>query len=262
MKLLIFGDVVAKIGRRALLKELPTLKAKYRPDAVIINAENLAHGKGITLNSIEEMGTGGVDIFTGGNHTLSKPEGLVLLDTDPRLLRPANFSEGTPGKGYKVFKIGQISVLVINLLGRVFMKDDVADPFTTFDSIVALPEHRDIPIRLVDFHGETTSERNAFKWHVASRASVLWGTHTHVQTNDATIVEGKLGFITDIGMTGARDGVIGITKERSLAHFLHGEKIRPEFDDNGPAIVSGMYVEISENGNCTSIEHFITYTTI
>lgn len=262
MKFLIFGDVVAKIGRRALLKELPSLKAKYKPDAVIINAENLAHGKGINQNTIEEMELGGVDIFTGGNHTLSKPEGAMMLDTNPRLLRPANFPENTPGKGYKVFKIGQISVLVINLLGRVFMKDEVADPFATFDTIVDMPEHRQIPLRLVDFHGETTSERNAFKWHVAERASVLWGTHTHVQTNDATIVDGKLGFITDIGMTGARDGVIGIKKEGSLVHFLKGEKIRHDFDETGPAIVSGMCVEVDEAGTCIFIEHFIQYTTI
>lgn len=261
MKFLIFGDVVAKIGRRALIAKLPELKARYKPDQVIINAENLAHGKGITLNTIEEMSTAGVDIFTGGNHSFSKPEGAALFAGNTQLIRPANFVDA-PGAGYRIYEVGGVPFVVINLLGRVFMKDEVLDPFHTFDTIVAQDDVKNIPIRLVDFHGETTAERNAFKWHIVDRASVLWGTHTHVQTNDAGIVQDRLGFITDVGMTGARDGVIGIKKEGSLSHFVTGGKITFDFDEQGPVIISGMFVEVSREGVCTRIEHFIEHTII
>lgn len=250
--------MVAKIGRRALIKELPFLRNKYGCDFVIANAENLAHGKGITGKTIDELKTGGVDFFTGGNHTFSKPEGHILLATDPHIIRPANYPSNMPGTGFRVIHIGDSPVLMINLQGQVFMKEEVTSPFVAFDTIVLMPEHKNIKTRLVDFHGETTSERNAFKWHIDERATLLWGTHTHVQTNDARILPSGLGFITDIGMTGARDGVIGITAETSLRHVRDGGKLKPEFDDVGPAIVSGMFVEIdSSKGICTTLKHFI-----
>lgn len=263
MRLLIFGDVVAKIGRRALIKELPALKNKFKPDFVIINAENLAHGKGINSKTIQEMKDAGVDFFTGGNHSFSKPEGILLLSIDPTLLRPANYNNSFPGVGYRIIHIGESRVLMINLQGRVFMKDEVEDPFACFDTIVAMPEHESITLRLVDFHGETTSERHAFKWHIDGRATLLWGTHTHVQTNDATILESGMGYITDVGMTGSRDGVIGIAKEGSLAHFRTGKKLVHEFYETGPAIVSGLYTEIdTHTSRCTHLEHFTITTTV
>ena len=262
MRFLIFGDVVGKLGRKALTKELPSIQADLKPDFTIVQAENLAHGKGITQRTLDEMRALNIDCFTGGNHTFSKPPGIPLLD-DPDVIRPANYPDGTPGVGYRTFEVAGKTIIVLNLQGEMFMKETVDSPFEAVDAILNKPEHKDIDTVLVDFHGETTSERIGMSWHLDGRVSVLWGTHTHVQTNDARILPNGLGFITDIGMVGDRNGVLGVERDVILNNFLYPDNRRVHsFAESGEAILSGIIVDIDEQGICTQIDPFNIITTI
>lgn len=248
LKLLIFGDIVGRLGREALRRALPELKEKYAPDLILANVENLAHGKGASEKTLDELKVLGVDMFTSGNHIFVKKEVYPALDApDSPVIRPANYPPGTPGKGWTVRQVGTKTVAVINLLGRVFMRDLVDDPFRVFDSIVATlsPSAYPLaPIVIVDFHGEATSEKAAFGWHADGRAALVFGTHTHVPTSDAKILPGGTGFITDVGMTGGRDTVIGVEKEIILKNFRTGLPVVHNWPDTGWAVVNGLYAEI------------------
>ncbi len=263
MRFLVFGDVVGKLGRKALISELPNLQADLKPDFTIVQSENLAHGKGITQRTIDEMRALNIDCFTGGNHTFSKPPGIPLLD-DPDMIRPANYPDGTPGVGYRTFDVAGKTIIVLNLQGEMFMKETVDSPFAAVDAILNKPEHKDVRIRLIDFHAETTSERIAMGWHVDGSASLSWGTHTHVQTNDARILPQGTGYVTDIGMVGDRNGVLGVTREAILNNFLHPDNRRVhDFAEDGEAILSGIIADVDdETGHCTHIEPFNIFTTI
>ncbi|MDO8425227.1 MAG: TIGR00282 family metallophosphoesterase [bacterium] len=253
MRFLIFGDVVAKIGRRAVAETLPELRRAYAPDLVLANIENLAHGLGFTAQTVKELRDAGVDVFTGGNHIWHKPEGVELLraGTFP-IARPANYPAGAPGNGWVLRSVAGTDVLVVNLIGRVFMKDLVEDPFRTFD---AIREAHPANVILVDFHGETTSERGAFAWYVDGRASVLYGTHTHVPTADERIFPRGTGFITDVGMTGARDSVIGVTPESVLPGYLTGIGTRFVWPESGMAVVNALVADVDPaTGKTTRIE--------
>lgn len=247
MNILIFGDIVGRIGRKAFSAILPDLRKTHQPDLVIANGENLAHGKGISERTVEEMFAAGVDILTGGNHTFEGKDGSTLLD-DPRyrgrLLRPANYPAGMPGVGFATQEVGARRVLVVNLQGRVFMRALVDDPLAIFDRILEDETAQGKPnLVLVDFHGEATSERNAFGWYADGRAAAVWGTHTHVPTADERIFPGGTAFQTDVGMTGFVDGVIGIEKEgpiRALRYSLH---MPHEIPESGRAVVNALLVE-------------------
>ncbi|MDO8463246.1 MAG: TIGR00282 family metallophosphoesterase [bacterium] len=261
MRFLIFGDVVAKIGRRALAETLPELRATYAPDLILANVENLAHGLGITASTIREVFTAGVDIATGGNHIWRKPEGVELIRAgELPIVRPANYPEGAPGKGWYVRSVAGTDVLVVNLLGRVFMNNLVDDPFRTFDTILA--EHP-APIVLVDFHGETTSERGAFGWYVDGRASVVYGTHTHVPTADERVFPQGTAFITDVGMTGARDTVIGVAVGSVIPGYTTGIGAAFAWPETGTAIVNAVVADVDPaTGRATHIERAARTVTI
>lgn len=245
LKILFFGDIVGKIGRRALAEILPKLREEFEPDLVIANAENLAHGLGITKKTIQEVKETGVDFFTSGNHVWNKSEGIeILVEKDPLIIRPANYPEGVLGWGEKVLEIGTKKLLVINLLGRVFMDVQVDCPFKKFDEIYKKYELQKLAGIIVDFHGEATSEKMAMGWYLDGRASAVLGTHTHIATGDSRIFPKGTAFVSDVGMVGARDSVIGDTKESVLKRFLTQLPEPLEVPETGWATVNSVLVEI------------------
>lgn len=257
MKILVFGDIVGGIGRAAVKKLLPELKAAHEPDLVIGNAENLAHGKGVTAESLKDLLDAGVDFFTSGNHVWDKKEVFEVF-SDPRLsdklIRPANYPPGTPGEGSKLLSIGTKNVLVVNLLGRVYSKVLSGDPFRTFDEILAQNAPRKPSVVLVDFHGDATSERVAFGWHADGRATAVWGTHTHVPTRDERVLPGGTAYITDVGMTGFRDGVLGVERAEIIRNFTSQLPVRHEVPDSGEAVVNAVVIT-TDGGRAAAIEH-------
>jgi len=255
MKLLVFGDVVGKVGRHGVRKILTKFRAEYQPDFVLANAENLAHGTGITPKTIAELTEAGVDFFTSGNHVWDKQSGEELLQApNPLVLRPYNYGPAKSGKGVAERTAGGKKLLIINLQAQVFMKDEVSNPFHALDEILTQYPAQNYDAIFVDFHGEATSEKVAFGYHCAGRVSAIVGTHTHVPTADARILEGGTAYITDLGMTGARDSVIGVEKSSVLPRFLKGEKSRFVYAEEGDCDVNAVLIEIGENRIATSIK--------
>jgi metallophosphoesterase (TIGR00282 family) len=245
IKILFFGDIVGRSGRTALEKILPELKEKYHPDVTIANVENIAHGKGITVDTISFIKNAGVDFMTSGNHVFDITEGVSILE-DPQsmVLRPANYPPQVPGKGFETISIGAYKFLVINLVGRVFMHEDFDDPFRKADEILTQFENdKSLGGILVDFHAEATSEKIAFAKYLDGKVSAVIGTHTHVMTDDAQISKLHTASITDVGMCGAQNSVIGVETELVLQRFLT-QINKPLEVAEGPAIINGLYLEI------------------
>lgn len=263
MRFLIFGDVVGKIGRRALAAVVPELRRELRPDVVLANAENLAHGLGMTARTLSEVLDAGVDLLTGGNHVWDKPEGIELLRSpDPKVLRPANYPAGCPGVGWKTISVDGKNVLVVNLLGMVMMKDLVDNSFRAFDEILAA-HGRDASIIIVDYHAEVTSEKNAFGWYADGRASVVYGTHTHIPSADQRILPKGTAFATDVGMTGARDSIIGIDPATSIPQYTTGRKQRYTWPETGTAWIHAVVADVDPaTGRATHIERIYREVTI
>jgi len=219
VNILFIGDIVGKPGRQAVSRELHRLVDRYNVDVVIANGENASGGFGITAESAKELFACGIHLFTSGNHIWDKKEALEYLKNEGRILRPANYPDGTPGKGSAVVTTpGGIRVGVINLEGRVFM-NNLECPFRTADrEISALSEST--KVILVDFHAEATSEKTSLGWYLDGRVSAVVGTHTHVQTADERLLTEGTAYISDAGMTGAFDSVIGVRKDEPIAKFL------------------------------------------
>jgi metallophosphoesterase (TIGR00282 family) len=244
MILLAIGDVMGSAGRDALTRALPGIIHRHKVDFVLANGENLAHGAGITGSTAATLFAAGVDVITGGNHTWDRPEADDLLRAEPRVLRPANYPSSYSGRGSGVFRTRSgLKVGVLNLLGRVFMPEpEVDDPFKEADrSIEEL--RRETPILVVDFHAEATSEKTALALHLAGRASLVYGTHTHVATADERVLAGGTAFMADVGLTGSYDSVIGVDKAAALRRFLDGvpHRLEPATAD---ARLSGLLVDI------------------
>ena len=245
MRILFFGDIIGKIGRRAIQKTLPDFKNEYQPDLIIANVENLAHGSGVTQKTLNEMIEAGVDFFTSGNHVFSKPEAEALLaPKDSAVLRPANYPGEMAGQGFKLVEVGSKSVLVVNLIGQVFMKESFDNPFKKFDEIFAQVNQSNLAAVIVDFHAEATSEKVAFGWYVDGRASAVFGTHTHIPTADAKILPQGTAYVTDVGMVGAADSVIGDKKEPIIKSFLTGEPPKIEVPESGEVAMGAMILEV------------------
>lgn len=257
LKFLIFGDVVGKTGRQAVKKILPRLKKQYRPDLIIANAENLAHGSGVTPKTLAELKEAGVNVFTGGDHIFAKPDAeKIFAETDSPLLRPANMIN-KPGAGEKLLTLAKNQVLVVNLIGRVFIEDKLKEkgiglenPFWTVEAILQKYE-KERPIVLVDFHTEVTSEQTALGYFLDGRAAAVWGTHTHVPTADAKILPQGAGCITDVGMTGAAGTVLGVDKEIIIDRFVNESEERFEWPETDQAAVNVLYLEVDEKNKQT-----------
>ena len=220
MRVLILGDVVGRPARRAIRDLVPSLIEREGIDLAIANAENAAGGIGVDLKSAKELLAAGVDVLTSGNHIWKKKEIYQYLEEHSELIRPANYPEGAPGRGWCAWQNEDgLKALIINVQGRVFMPNHVDDPFRSVDAICR-ERARHSRVIIVDMHAEATSEKNAMGWHLNGRASIVFGTHTHVQTSDDRILPGGTAYITDVGMCGPLDSVIGMDKETVIEGFL------------------------------------------
>ncbi|RCL00660.1 MAG: Metallophosphoesterase [Candidatus Tokpelaia sp. JSC188] len=248
MRFLFLGDMVGRTGRDAVFKKLPDLIADLQLDFVVVNGENAANGHGITERIYLEALISGIDVVTSGNHIFDQKDTLVYADRADNLLRPANFPKGTPGKGSGIYIARNgARVLVANVMGRVFMYPDLDAPFGAAERIVSsCPLGEQVDAVIFDFHAEATSEKQCFGHFLDSRVSVVVGTHTHVPTADAQILEGGTAYMSDAGMCGDYDSTLGMDKEEPLQRFL--SKI-PRFRyeaANGPATICGLAVDISD----------------
>ncbi len=253
MKILMLGDIVGKPGRHAVSEHLPGLLDELGPDITIANAENAAGGSGITPDTALPLFDAGVDVMTLGNHAFTQRDGEKFIDSEPRVIRPANYPTGVPGRGYGVFDTRNGSKLgVVNLLGRTFMLP-LDNPFSVADA--ALSEiNKATPLVLVDFHAEATSEKGAFAWNFDGRVSAVVGTHTHVPTCDERVLPKGTAFITDVGMVGPRDSILGVKPELVIEHFRRQLKLRAEVA-HGPAVLNAVMIEVDDqSGHASSIK--------
>lgn len=245
MKILFFGDIIGKIGRAALRQELPKIKTEYQPDLILANGENLAHGAGITKNTLTEMREIGVDYFTGGNHIFDKIEAADLLaEKNTPVIRPANYLKTMPGEGYKIIKINKAKILLINLMGLVFTSDEFDSPFKKLDEILKATQIEKFAAIIIDFHAEATSEKTALGWYANGRVSAVLGTHTHIATADQRILNKGTAYVTDVGMVGAEESIIGEEIENTLKPFLIGTTHRSLIPETGPIIINAVLVDI------------------
>lgn len=241
--ILFIGDVVGRPGRRCLSEAIGKVKRRHRIDLVIANGENSAGGTGITREVAEEMLRSGVDLITSGNHVWDKREALDLLNEERRIIRPANYPVGCPGQGWVTAEIGlpPRRVLVMNAAGRTFMPA-LDCPFAAVDRLLAEQAQPD-DIIIVDFHAEATSEKAALAFHLDGRVSAVLGTHTHVQTADERLLPGGTAFISDVGMVGPRDSILGVEPEPVLHKFLTGLPVRFEVA-RGPVVFNAVYLQV------------------
>ncbi|MBS4172594.1 TIGR00282 family metallophosphoesterase [Bacillus sp. FJAT-49736] len=245
MKILFIGDVVGSPGRDMVSEYLPKLKAKYRPQFTIINGENAAGGKGITEKIYRQFLEKGANVITLGNHTWDNREIFEFIHDAKYMIRPANFPEGTPGKGLVFGNINGVEIAVINLQGRTFLPP-LDDPFRKADELVNIAKAR-TNIIFVDFHAEATSEKQAMGWYLDGKVSVVVGTHTHVQTADNRILPNGTAYITDVGMTGPYDGILGMDREVVMKRFLTSLPVRFEVPKTGRNQLSACIIEIDSN---------------
>jgi metallophosphoesterase (TIGR00282 family) len=253
IRVLLIGDIIGESGRKAIFRNVDRLRGEKQLDMVIGNAENAAGGFGITQNVVRDLFSMGVDIMTTGNHAWDKREGIDIIRNDHRILRPANYPEGTPGVGSTIFTTPRgHKVGVLQVMGRVFM-NPLDCPFKAANREVARLK-RETDCIVVDCHAEATSEKVAMGWHLDGKVSAVVGTHTHVQSGDERILPEGTGYLTDAGMTGPMDGVIGMKRELVLARFLTGMPKRFAVA-SGPAILCGVIIDIDpDNGRCQRME--------
>jgi metallophosphoesterase (TIGR00282 family) len=255
LRFLFLGDIIGRPGRQILRKHLPALIDKYAPDLIAANAENAAGGIGLTEDVGREL-LGLVHVLTSGNHIWDKKEAIPYLDREPRLLRPANYPPQNPGKGSYILEVkGSWKAAVLNLQGRVFM-EPIDCPFRTADAEVE--KLRAItPVIFVDFHAEATSEKQALGWYLDGRVSAVLGTHTHVPTADERLLPQGTAYLTDVGMVGGRDSVIGVQREQAVARFLTARPQRLEPGKDG-LFFCAVCVEVDpRNGKALSIQREI-----
>ncbi len=255
LSVLLLGDICAAPGRAIFQKHIARLREQYAADAVIVNGENSAStGKGITSRIVHFFKHHGVNVITSGNHIWAQKEIYGYLQEHKDLLRPANFPTGCPGVGVTTFETGGLTVGVINLQARTFMREFVNCPFRTAESLISYLKPR-TNIILVDFHGEATSEKMGLAYFLDGQVSVVVGTHTHVQTADERILPGGTAYITDLGMAGSLNSMIGMKKEPIIQHLITQMPIRFEVDASPPLVLTGVCVRIdTETGKAKSIE--------
>ena len=254
MKLLFVGDIVGSPGRHAVESLLPGLRERHEPDFVVVNGENSAGGLGITSKIARGLYNSGVDAITLGNHTYRHSEVYDFLDTDRRIVRPANYPKGNPGRGHTVVESGGKRLAVVNLSGAVFL-DVARSPFAEIDAILQELRGKADHV-LVDFHAEATSEKVAMGWYLDGRVTACVGTHTHVPTADARVLPGGTAYITDVGMTGPRGGVIGVQKELAIERFLTQMPVKFETAADDPWL-NAVMIEADDTGRATSIEQVL-----
>jgi len=256
MRLLFVGDVIGKPGRQAVQRLLPGLVDRLRTDYVVVNVENLAGGFGVTPEVLAELDDLPIDCMTSGNHIWDKKEGVEMLEHEPRLLRPANYPDLNPGKGIHLGETaGGIPVATINLEGQVFMKN-VDSPFAVADRLLGeLPAG--VKVVMVDFHAEATSEKQALAFHLDGRVSAVLGTHTHVPTADERVLAGGTALVTDVGMTGPYDSIIGFRADKVLERFRKQTPVGFEVAERDVRLAAAL-VDVDETtGKARSVERML-----
>ncbi len=244
MRLLFFGDIVARAGRQAVAQVLPSWQKKYTPDFVIGCVDNLAHGKGATAKTITELQELGFSGFTTGDHVLNSPAGLELVaDKNWPIVRPLNAPQGTPGVGARIIPAGEQKILLVHVMGQVFMPGDYESPFLAIDKLLQDESLiKDVGGIFVDIHAEATSEKVGLGWYLDGRVTAVLGTHTHIPTSDSWLMPQKTAYITDVGMTGIRESVLGVKTEIILDRFVNEGKERFEPAETGTVIVNAVLI--------------------
>lgn len=254
MKILAIGDVVGKIGCNFLREKLPNLKKKKGIDVVIANGENSSDGNGITPSSVDFLFSSGVDVITTGNHSFRRKESYELYDSCEYLIRPSNFpKDTTPGKGMVILDMGRFQMAVINIMGTAYL-EPLDCPFKEMDRLIEQAKKENAKVIIVDFHAEATGEKKAMGYYLDGRVSAIFGTHTHIQTSDACILPKGTGYITDVGMTGPINSVLGVKPEIIIKKFV--EKLPQRFElATGPCKMNCVLIEIDEkSGKTLNIE--------
>jgi metallophosphoesterase (TIGR00282 family) len=254
IQLLFIGDIVARTGRDLVRRGLKRIVDSHAIDLVLANVENAAGGAGLTREIADELLNGGIHVMTSGNHIWDKREVLEFIDREPRLIRPANYPRGTPGAGSYVWRgENDVAVGVINVMGRVFMAP-LDDPFAVVAQEIARVREAGARIVFVDFHAEATSEKQAMGWHLDGGVTAMIGTHTHVQTADERILPGGTAYLTDVGMTGPHDGVIGMDRKGAVARFTTGLPSRFDAASGDPRLHAVVIAADPETGRAQRIE--------
>ncbi len=248
MRILTVGDLVGECGLNRLKQTLPKIKEEKNIDFIVVNAENVSGGMGITIKDFNELLKLNVDVITMGNHTWAKKDIFAFIN-NPKLLRPANYSKGVLGKGIRTYECKGKKIAVINLIGRTDMNVLSENPFTVVENLL---KETKADITIIDFHAEATAEKIAMKYFIDGKATILFGTHTHIQTADEHITEKGTGYITDLGMTGPSESVIGMNKEASIKRFLTSLPERYKVAE-GESIFNACIFEINED-NCRTIK--------
>ena len=244
MRLLVVGDVVGRLGRKAFARYTRELKEKYKSDLVIVNGENSAGGKGISRKSLDELYRAGADIVTSGNHVWDNREINGFIDDEPYLVRPANYPEGAQGKGWCIYPFKSANLAVVNMSGRTFMPD-MDCPFQKIEEVLS-EIGQEADIILLDFHAETTSEKMAMGFYLDGRVQAVVGTHTHIQTADERILPQGTAYITDLGMVGPWNSVLGVKPEIIIQKFTTCRPVRFDLAE-GPAVYSAVVIDIDTN---------------
>lgn len=262
MKLLFIGDVVGSPGRKGLAAVMPRLREQHSPDLIVVNGENSAGGLGITEKTAKEIFACGADVITLGNHSYRQRESWAYLDRAERVIRPANYRRANPGRGHSVVEVnpadgsGPRRVAVINLIGKIGL-DAARSPFDEADQLLAeLDRNGGADTVIVDFHAEVTSEKVAMGWYLDGRVAAVLGTHTHVPTADGRVLPHGTAFIADVGMTGARDSVLGVKKEQAIEKMRTDMPVRFETATED-VWVMGAAIEIAENGLATGFKQVL-----
>lgn len=256
MKLLFIGDVVGSLGRDMVKEYLPKLKEKYHPNITVINGENAAAGRGITEKIYHSFLEWGAQAVTMGNHTWDNRNIFEFIDEAEYLVRPANFPQGAPGEGLRFLKVNQQEVAIINLQARTFMPA-LDCPFQKAEELIQEAQKR-TPIIFMDFHGEATSEKQAMGWYLDGKVSAVVGTHTHVQTSDNRVLPKGTAYISDVGMTGPYDGILGMGKEAVIHKFLTSLPVRFEVPKDGRTLLSAVLIDIDDmTGKANKIERIL-----
>lgn len=262
LKILFIGDIAGKIGRRAVAKVLPKIKKQYKPDLVVANADNIAHGAGVTEDTLKELMAAGADFFTNGDHAFDRMKQAGCYETMP-VIRPANFSSGAPGKGYEVISAGKHKILLINLIGRVFMDRNHDCPFRKADEILAMFTRKNLSAIIIDIHAEASSEKVCLGHYLDGRVSAVLGTHTHIMTADEKIMDKGAAYITDTGMVGAADESLGVAKEGLIKTFLTQVKYPHVIPEKGRAMFNSVLVSVDpKTGQTKSIKRITKFVEI
>lgn len=254
IKIVSFGDIIGRTGRKALKSVIPKIRKEYSPDLIIGNGENLAHNEGTTEKTLNEALSNGLDFVTLGDHAFDREGEIkrIFAKSSYPIIRPANYPPGTAGIGWKIIEIKKSKIAILNLIGRVFFREIVDCPFRCANAALAeIKKQTDIII--CDFHAEATSEKKAMGFYLDGKVSLIYGTHTHIPTADEQILPKKTAYLTDVGLLGPKNSVIGSNPEKSIDHFITQMPFNYEVAEDNNIEVNGIYAEIAAIGGKVSL---------